>query len=109
MPFNNAAPDKSHLLDATNLKELTSRSIPAGGSYAIAFSPDGKTLAMGERSGVVRLWQVADAQGQASLHEVASLYGHRERAWYLWFAPDGKALVSASLDRTVRLWQLPHT
>jgi WD40 repeat protein len=106
-PFNYVAPEKSQLLDATNLKELASRSIPAGGAFAVAFSPDGTTLAMGEKSGVVRLWQVDDAKGQVLLHERAALYGHRAHVRHLWFAPDGKVLVSASADQTVKVWQLP--
>jgi WD40 repeat protein/serine/threonine protein kinase len=105
--FNVSSPDRLQLLDARGLKELASRSIPAGGAFAAAFSPDGGTLATGENSGVLRLWQLADAHGKPILEERGTLYGHTNRVEGLSFSPDGRMLVSTCDDQTVRLWELP--
>jgi WD40 repeat protein len=66
----------------------------------IAFSPDGKTLAVGAVDGIARL---LDAATGKSLHE---LMGHT--GWIVirgvQFAPDGKTLATAGTDGSVRLW-----
>jgi WD40 repeat protein len=74
---------------------------------AVAFSPDGKSLALGTRQlkqgkviGVVKVWEVATAA------ERAVFYGHTDQVTSVAFAPDGKALASGSLDKTIRLWNL---
>jgi WD40 repeat protein len=54
---------------------------------ALAFSPDGKTLASASWDHTVRLWGVAAAQ------EVAALE-HRGRVYALAFSPDGSVLAS---------------
>src|SRR5262249_34298737 len=86
-PFNVGSPGQLQLLDARDLKELASRPIPNGGAWTALFSPDSRTLATGESGGVVRLWQVADAQGKPILEERGTLCGHTARVWGLWFAP----------------------
>jgi WD40 repeat protein len=68
--------------------------------YGLAFSPDGKTLALGGDL-KVRLWDVA------SRKEVARLEGHTGRVFCVAFRPDGKLLASGSDDHTVRLWDMP--
>jgi WD40 repeat protein len=71
------------------------------GIEAVAFSPDGHTLASGTRDGVVRLWD--SATGQAT----ANLLGHTELINSLAYSPDGRTLASASSDKTIRLWTMP--
>jgi glucose/arabinose dehydrogenase len=66
--------------------------------YALAYSPDGKTLATGTGAGLIQLW---DAHSGLELRR---LQGHREAVRSLTFSPDGKFLASSSLDRSVRLW-----
>jgi WD40 repeat protein len=69
---------------------------------ALAFSPDGKTLASGSAGRPpecdVKLWDVATGK------QVATLKGHKQHLTALAYSPDGKTLASASQDGAVRLW-----
>jgi WD40 repeat protein len=64
----------------------------------VAFSTDGKTLAVGGAGTAVQLWDVADAQMRATLA------GHRGGACYVGFASDGKTLFSGGAAGQGRLW-----
>ena len=68
--------------------------------YALALSPDGKTLATGSYDQKIKLWNVE--QGK----EIRTLSGHNGCVFALAFRPDGKILASASADRTVKLWDV---
>src|SRR5215472_13384043 len=65
----------------------------AGYVEAIAFAPDGKTVASGGREGAIRFWDVRMGK------EVLTLAGHKGGAWTLAFSPDGKSLVSGGRTR----------
>jgi WD40 repeat protein len=74
-----------------------------GRGRAVAFSPDGKTLAVGMEDGKLWLCDVPRAP------EALSWLAHREgteprEAWAVAFSPDGKTLASAGDDHAVRLW-----
>jgi predicted NACHT family NTPase len=69
--------------------------------WAVAFSPDGKTLASASWDGTVRLWDVGTRRSLGD-----PLRGHTENVYSVAFSPDGKTLASASWDHTVRLWNV---
>jgi len=70
--------------------------------YALALSPDGKTLATGAYDQKIRLWNAETGA------EIKVLAGHNGSVNGLAFRPDGKVLASASADRTVKLWSIPE-
>ncbi len=64
----------------------------------LAFSPDGRTIALGGDDAIV--WLVDVVTGK----EVGKRPGHRGRISALAFAADGKTLVSGSWDTTALIW-----
>jgi WD40 repeat protein len=74
----------------------------AGEVRCVAFSPDGKLLAAGNRYHTVRVWDVA------SKKEIKTLGGHMSDVWSIAFSPDGKTLAAADTDwkkpSKVKLW-----
>jgi hypothetical protein len=72
---------------------------PLGWISALAFSPDGATLAVA-RGGTVELWEVASGQRRGEIRTPHGLV--RDLA----LASDGQTLVSSGNDRQVRQWSL---
>jgi WD40 repeat protein len=67
---------------------------------AVAFSPDGATLAAGCSDGLIRLWDIASGE----LRQTFS--GHVGVVNRVAFTPDGRTLASLGEDKVLNLWHL---
>jgi WD40 repeat protein len=69
---------------------------------AVAFSPDGQTVANAVTDNTVRLVTVKNG-------ELPTLKGHARAVIAVAFSPDGRTVASASVDKTVKLWDVSDT
>jgi WD40 repeat protein len=67
-------------------------------AYTIAFSPDGKQLAVGFRWGTANVWDVATGR------KLFDLPGHSASVLKIAFSPDGSRIATTGVDGTARLW-----
>lgn len=73
-----------------------------GPLYAVAISPDGRSVVAGGYDANIYVWD------RASGHLRQTLPGHTNCLYALVFHPDGRLLASGSGDGTIRLWLLPE-
>ena len=83
------------VVDRASLDELARYK---GQAYAVAWSPDGRTLAAGGVDGRIRLFD-----GEL-MSELLSFRAHDDYVFALAWTPDSSRLVSCSGDATVRVW-----
>jgi WD40 repeat protein len=72
---------------------------------ALAFAPDGKTLATADNEGVIRLWEVATGKERRQMKGPGTGRFGVFAVCCLAFSPDGRTLASAGGDRVIRLWE----
>jgi len=83
-----------NLADRTELRTIR----PDSMSGSLAFSPDGRWLAMGHYSGSVTLW---DVDGGVLVQRYV---GHAKGVPGIAFSPDGKTIATAGTDGKLGLW-----
>jgi WD40 repeat protein len=72
----------------------------AGVVASVAFAPDGKTLAAGDRSGHITLWDVSTGM------VIMTLGKHRGMVVTLAYTADSKSLLSGGSDSNIILWDV---
>jgi WD40 repeat protein len=87
------------LLDPATGREHAKLIQPGGTGVGFAFSPNGRTLAIGGRDGRVRFREVATGR------EIQSLQKHSGMVYGVAFSPDGRLLASISVF-DVRVWEV---
>lgn len=96
------------LFDAKSGETLRKIPADAGRITAVAFSPEGRLLAVASgtagKSGIVRLHSLSDAAEAA--RPLAVLSGHTDAIHTIAFSPDGQHFASAGYDRTIRVFSL---
>jgi WD40 repeat protein len=72
---------------------------------ALAFSPDGKTLATADNEGVIRQWETSTGKERLQMKigpgEAQGPFAVCSLAW----SPDGRTLASAGGGHVIRLWE----
>jgi WD40 repeat protein len=70
-------------------------------AWAVAFSPDGKTLVSGSSDHTLKFWH---RQTGTCFKTVKA---HSHWVWTVACSPDNQMVASGSMDQTVKLWNLP--
>jgi eukaryotic-like serine/threonine-protein kinase len=96
------------LWDATRLGDVEKtgsqkpiRTFPThvpGAGLNVAFSPDGKRIAIGDMDYVVKIWELDTGK------ELATLRGHSGDLYTVAFSLDGRWVASGGEDSTVKVW-----
>ena len=71
-----------------------------GGVLSVAFSADGKLLAIGDTKGDIHLWRVHDGK------PLLTYRGHKGWVVSVSFNPSGSVLASSSVDQSIKLWDV---
>ncbi|GBO56347.1 high-affnity carbon uptake protein Hat/HatR [Pseudanabaena sp. lw0831] len=71
-----------------------------GGVLSVAFSTNGKLLAIGDTKGDIHLWQVSDGK------PILTYRGHKGWVVSVAFNPEGTVLASSSVDQSIKLWDV---
>jgi len=86
------------LWDVATANEIRSFGDPSRRVCSLAFSGDGKTLAVGGGDHEIHFWNVATGK------ELDPGDAHRDRATAVAWSPDGKLIATGGQDKLVLLW-----
>lgn len=107
-----AAAYKDHLCvwdlhDTDHPRQVTLATADTGWVFSAAFSPDGRTLAVGAEHGRIWLWDLSEPR---SPRPIVTSGGGNLRVDSVSFAADGRTLAAAVSDGSLRLWDTtnPH-
>jgi WD40 repeat protein len=84
--------------DTTMLRQLERQGGPI---FALAWSPDGKHIAIGGAAPEVPVYDAESGQ------RVATATGHTAGIYALAWSPDGKTLATGGFDGQIRLYEIP--
>jgi WD40 repeat protein len=70
--------------------------------YAVAFSPDGRSVLTGSFDKSLKLWDTATGK---ELRTLDGSTGHQEIILSVAFSPDGRTFASGSSDKTAKVWE----
>ena len=94
---DDAAVSTWNLTDGAKITALPLAGVSGG--TAVAFSPDGTTLATGDANGNIRLWNTATRQETG-----VPMSSDTQPVDAVAFSPDGTLVAAASSDGNVQLW-----
>ncbi|NER51716.1 MAG: protein kinase, partial [Symploca sp. SIO1A3] len=89
----------------TNISLITTFKKHSDAVYAVAFSPNGKTLASGSGDKTIKLWELSTEWEICTLGG-SWFSGHSQTVHSIAFSPTGKTLASGSEDKTIKLWSI---
>ncbi|HVS34975.1 MAG TPA: WD40 repeat domain-containing protein [Gemmataceae bacterium] len=89
-----------HFWDPATGDELFNIDGREGDFTSVVFSPDGRTIAAANQSGLIRLWEIATAQ------EILRFEPDAGGSGTIAFAPNGRTLASGHSNGTVLIWDL---
>jgi uncharacterized protein len=84
----------------TRKPDRTVANVEAGSLTAVAFTPDGNTLATAGDGKTIKLWEVESGK------LIRTLTGHPGRIHSLAFGTDGTQLASAGADKLIKVWDV---
>ena len=96
----------AHLMALSDRKWIATLKDHADLVRAVAFSPDGKRLAIAGgpsgRYGEIKIWDVTAAAPKL----VSTIQGHTDSILTIAFSPDSGTLASGSYDKLVKIWNI---